>query len=176
MTGTRYKSNALPQFLTINLQFTSHNHSHILQPTIMVFPAPYPCHSPRPQTFSVQQDPQRNSTAQWSQVEGYAQPEPVEGINFDFESLDFESLDALIDWERGIMRPQPSPDPLLGQDFVSVFILMPKYVTNIYLRVLTAPPQWPGTCPGMPLPQTLSRGYLPRRLRPRRCCPPSTPI
>ena len=78
--------------------------------------------------------------AQWAQVAGYAQPEQVDGIDFDFESLDFKSLDALIDWEQGRMDPQPSLDPLLGQDFVSEFILMPIYVTNIYPRVLAGPP------------------------------------
>lgn len=74
--------------------------------------------------------------AQCAQVSGHAQPEHVDGINFGFENLD-----ALFDWEQGGKLPQPSPDPLFGQDSVRMSIPMHKEIINIYPRILTGLPQ-----------------------------------
>ncbi|KAH9020002.1 hypothetical protein EDB84DRAFT_1623093 [Lactarius hengduanensis] len=50
-----------------------------------------------------------DSMAQWAQHAGYVQPEPVEGIDFDFEGLD-----ALLAWELGDTLPEPTPASQLG--------------------------------------------------------------
>lgn len=82
----------------------------------MVFPDPYP--PPPPQTLAHLPDlPQEDDmTAQWPQATGYIQP--MEGINFDFDSLE-----ALIAWEQGGI-PEPIPDSQLGHDLVSIGILI----------------------------------------------------
>ncbi|KAH9029912.1 hypothetical protein EDB84DRAFT_1677037 [Lactarius hengduanensis] len=76
----------------------------------MVFPDPYP--SP-PETYAFSPSPdapeEDDSIAQWDQLAGYAQPDPVEGINFDFEGLD-----ALLAWELGDTLPEPTPATQLG--------------------------------------------------------------
>ncbi|KAH9022077.1 hypothetical protein EDB83DRAFT_2430466 [Lactarius deliciosus] len=76
----------------------------------MVFPDPYP--SP-PETYAFSPSPdapkEDDSIAQWGQFAGHAQPEPVEGISFDFEGLD-----ALLTWELGDTLPEPTPASQLG--------------------------------------------------------------
>ncbi|KAI9438162.1 hypothetical protein H4582DRAFT_240432 [Lactarius indigo] len=98
-----------PQFLSRNYQFTSHNHSYNL-PTAMVFPALYPSlpetHAPSPLPDGPKED---DLMAQWAQHAGYAQPEPVEGID-----IDFEGLEALLAWELGDTLPEPTPASQLG--------------------------------------------------------------
>jgi hypothetical protein len=67
----------------------------------MVFPDPYPS-PPQPHAFSnmLVAPEEDNSMARWSQVAGYVQPELLDGIDFDFESLD-----ALFSWEKGGTLP-----------------------------------------------------------------------
>ncbi|KAH9024484.1 hypothetical protein EDB83DRAFT_2428468 [Lactarius deliciosus] len=76
----------------------------------MVFPALYPSppetHASTPMPDAPKED---DSMAQWAQHAGYVQPEPVEGINFDFEGLD-----ALLAWELGDTLPEPTPGSQLG--------------------------------------------------------------
>ncbi|KAH8983103.1 hypothetical protein EDB92DRAFT_1891825, partial [Lactarius akahatsu] len=76
----------------------------------MVFPDLYPS-PPKTHAFSPMPDAPKedDSTAQWAQHAGYIQPEPVEGINFDFEGLD-----ALLAWELGDTLPEPTPASQLG--------------------------------------------------------------
>ncbi|KAH8997879.1 hypothetical protein EDB86DRAFT_2828724 [Lactarius hatsudake] len=76
----------------------------------MVFPDPYPS-PPETCAFSPSPDAPKedDSIAQWGQLAGHAQPEPVEGISFDFEGLD-----ALLAWELGDTLPEPTPASQLG--------------------------------------------------------------
>ncbi|KAH8996579.1 hypothetical protein EDB83DRAFT_2475110 [Lactarius deliciosus] len=76
----------------------------------MVFPALYPS-PPETHAFTPMPDAPKedDSMAQWAQHAGYAQPEPVEGINFDFEGLN-----ALLAWELGDTLPEPIPASQLG--------------------------------------------------------------
>lgn len=75
-------------------------------PATMVFPDPYPS-PPEPDAFSPMPyaATEEDSTAQWAQVAGYVQPEPIDGIHFDFESLD-----AIFPWEQGSTLSEPTPD------------------------------------------------------------------
>ncbi|KAH9174330.1 hypothetical protein EDB89DRAFT_2148947 [Lactarius sanguifluus] len=76
----------------------------------MVFPDLYPS-PPKTHAFTPMPDApkQDDSMAQWAKHAGYVQPEPVEGINFDFEGLD-----ALLAWELGDTLPEPTPASQLG--------------------------------------------------------------
>lgn len=84
----------------------------------MVFPDPYPS-PPKPQAFSPLPDPPKedDTMAQWTQATGYVQPEPVDGVNFDFASLD-----AFFAWEQASALPEPTMNSQLGGDLVSIFI------------------------------------------------------
>ena len=85
-------------------------------PVTMVFPDSYP--SPlEPDTFSLPVAPEE--VAQWAQVSGDVQPELVDAINFDFESLD-----ALFTWEQGGTLPKPTPE--LGGSLVSICTISPR--------------------------------------------------
>ena len=88
----------------------------------MSFPDPYPSH-PEPDTFSLPVTPEE--VAQWAQVAGDVQPELVDAIN-----LDFESLDALFTWEQSGTLPKPTPESQLGGGLVSIHI-PPKEFTDI---------------------------------------------
>jgi hypothetical protein len=102
----------------------------------MVFPDPYP--PPPPQALLPLPDPPKedHTMAQWPQATEYVQPEHVNGINFDFESLG-----ALFAWEQGSgTLPEPTPDFQPGHDLVSMFIPVPKEATNMYHRVSDRPP------------------------------------
>jgi hypothetical protein len=100
----------------------------------MVFPIPYPL---PPQALLPLPDPPKEDDimAQWSRAAEYIQPDHVDGINFDFESLN-----TLFAWERGGTLSERIPDFQPGPDFVSMFIPVPKQVTNIHHRVSTGPP------------------------------------
>jgi hypothetical protein len=93
----------------------------------MVFPDPDPC-PPQPHAFSpVQVAPEEgNSMAQLAQVAGHVQPELLDGISFDFESLD-----TLFVWEQGGTLPEPTLESRLGGGIVSIFIPTMKELTNI---------------------------------------------
>jgi hypothetical protein len=67
----------------------------------MAFPAPYPI-PPEPHALPVAPE-EDILMAQWTQVAGYVQPELLDRIDFDFESLDM-----LFPWEQGGMHPEPS--------------------------------------------------------------------
>lgn len=99
-------------------------------PATMVFPQPHP---PPPQALSLQPYllQEDDMTAQWPQATEYFQP--IEGVNFDFDSLD-----ALIAWEKGGV-PEPTPTLPLGHNLVSICILGSKSVTYVYHRVSIGP-------------------------------------
>ncbi len=106
-------------------------------PATMVFPAPYPS-PPDTQAFSPLPDTPKedDSMTQWAQLTGYVQPEPIDGINFDFGSLD-----ALFPWEQqGGTLPESTPDSQLGGGLVSIFVPIMKELANICHRVSTGPP------------------------------------
>ncbi len=104
-------------------------------PATMVFPDPYP--SP-PDTHAISPLPdapkEDDSMAQWAQLAGYVQPEPIDGINFDFESLS-----ALFPWELGGTPPEPTPATQLGGGLVSIFVPTMKELTDICHRISTGP-------------------------------------
>ncbi|KAH8986881.1 hypothetical protein EDB92DRAFT_1878051 [Lactarius akahatsu] len=123
----------------------------------MVFPDPYPT---PPETYAFSPSPdapkEDDSIAQWDQLAGYAQPEPVEGINFDFEGLD-----VLLAWELGDTLPEPTPASQLGGGLVSIFIPTMEELTNICHRISTGAPNYTHPPPTRQQPHSSFHHRLP---------------